>query len=27
MELARTLVAEDPKRAVQVIRNWLTVEA
>ncbi|MDQ5911087.1 MAG: flagellar M-ring protein FliF [Pseudomonadota bacterium] len=27
MELARTLVAEDPKRAVQVIRNWLTIEA
>ncbi len=26
MDLARTLVAEDPKRAVQVIRNWLTSE-
>jgi len=27
MDLARVLVAEDPKRAVQVIRNWLTIEA
>jgi len=27
MEMARTLVAEDPKRAVQVIKNWLTSEA
>lgn len=27
MDLARTLVAEDPKRAVQVIKNWLTREA
>lgn len=26
MDLARSLVAEDPKRAVQVIRNWLTSE-
>jgi flagellar M-ring protein FliF len=26
MDLARTLVAEDSKRAVQVIRNWLTSE-
>jgi len=26
MDLARTLVAEDPKRAVIVIRNWLTNE-
>jgi len=27
MDLARSLVADDPKRAVQVIRNWLTSEA
>lgn len=27
MEMARTLVAEDPKRAVQVIKNWLSSEA
>ena len=27
MDLARALVAEDPKRAVQVIKNWLTSEA
>jgi len=27
MDLARTLVAEDPKRAVHVIKNWLTSEA
>jgi len=27
MNLARTLVAEDPKRAVHVIKNWLTSEA
>ena len=26
MDLARSLVAEDPKRAVQVIRNWLAGE-
>jgi len=26
MDLARSLVAEDPKRAVQVIRNWLASE-
>ncbi len=27
MDLARALVTEDPKRAVQVIKNWLTSEA
>lgn len=27
MDIARALVAEDPKRAVQVIKNWLTSEA
>jgi len=27
MDLARSLVADDPKRAVQIIRNWLTSEA
>lgn len=27
MDLARSLVAEDPKRAVHVIKNWLTSEA
>ncbi|HPF60161.1 MAG TPA: flagellar basal-body MS-ring/collar protein FliF [Candidatus Competibacteraceae bacterium] len=27
MDLARSLVSEDPKRAVQVIKNWLTSEA
>ncbi|CDI02604.1 MAG: flagellar basal-body MS-ring/collar protein FliF [Candidatus Competibacter denitrificans] len=27
MELARSLVAEDPKRAVQVIRGWLASES
>lgn len=27
MDLARSLVSEDPKRAVQVIKNWLTTEA
>jgi flagellar M-ring protein FliF len=27
MDIARALVAEDPKRAVQVIKNWLTREA
>lgn len=27
MELARSLVAEDPKRAVQVIRSWLASES
>lgn len=27
MDLARTLVAEDPKRAVYVIKHWLTSEA
>lgn len=27
MMLARSLVVEDPKRAVQVIKNWLTSEA
>ena len=27
MSLARALVVEDPKRAVQVIKNWLTSEA
>jgi flagellar M-ring protein FliF len=27
MDLARSLVAEDPKRAVHVIKSWLTSEA
>ncbi|MCB1777058.1 MAG: flagellar M-ring protein FliF [Candidatus Competibacteraceae bacterium] len=27
MDLARTLVSEDPKRAVQVIKTWLATEA
>ena len=27
MDLARSLVADDPKRAVQIIRNWLASEA
>jgi flagellar biosynthesis/type III secretory pathway M-ring protein FliF/YscJ len=27
MDIARALVAEDPKRAVQVIKNWLISEA